>query len=783
MSYLVLARKYRPQAFEDVTGQEHVVQTLGNAIAHDRVAHAFLLCGPRGVGKTTTARLLARALNCHEGPTATPCGTCQACREIVAGSSVDVVEIDGASNNGVDNVRELREAARYLPQRDRHKVFIIDEVHMLSVAAFNALLKTLEEPPPHVKFVFATTDPQKLPDTILSRCQRHNFRRVPAGKMVERLRFICDAEGIAISDRALALVARQADGGMRDALSLLDQLLSSAGTQIEDGAVEEALGLVDRTVVHEIAGGLLERDGKRVIESLARVYDRGVDAKRLCEELAQHLRDLVYVKAIGQAPGDRGDVEQKLLVEQAGKADATQITRLFDLVHHAIRELSYAAQPRLALEVALLSAVHLAPAQGLADLAARLDAVAGALASGTAPMPKPMQAAPAPAPQRGPPQQQRAPMAPPVSHGQPPQQQRPAAPQRPVQMPTNDLLQQVEALTRGRAAPRQAGGRPAGRGTPPAGGSDEEPHGAPRAFSPPPATGPVAPPAAARPLAPPVQQQQRQAPSPPAAGGSRVPFEIPAGMPVPRGMQGGRPPEGRSGFGARPPAPNGPGPGAGRPDFRAAIAARASAPAPAPWGDDEPPPPGDEDMPSWGDEEPGFSGGEVRALPREEMPGGCATNECRDEPAPQASATAPVPAPADDPTADVHARWRDAVDGLRRENTIIGSCLSEGRLLWLRPGEVALGYPPAGHFYRSQLESTFARQVEEMLSRWFGAPTKLKLQEAAANAPASVADTERKAREERRLRLRAEAREHPAVLAVQSILGGEIDDIEVLEER
>jgi len=751
MSYLVLARKYRPQAFDDVTGQEHVVQTLANAIAQDRVAHAFLLCGPRGVGKTTTARLLARALNCAEGPTATPCGTCQPCREIVAGSSVDVVEIDGASNNGVDNVRELREAARYMPQRDRHKIFIIDEVHMLSVAAFNALLKTLEEPPPHVKFIFATTDPQKLPDTILSRCQRHNFRRVPAEKMVERLRFICEAEGISISDRALRLVARQADGGMRDALSLLDQLLSSAGTEIADGAVEEALGLVDRTVVHEIADALLDRDGRRVVEAIASVYDRGVDARRLCEELAQHLRDLVYVKAIGAAPGDRGDVEQQLLVEQAKKADAAQITRLFDLVHHAIRELSYAAQPRLALEVALLSAVHLAPAQGLADLAARLEAVAGALTGGAA--------VPAAAP-RGAPAQQMRPPAP------------PAAPQRqPAQMPTNDLLKQVEALTRGRGAPRQAGGRPPGRGTPGAGGSDEEPHGA---------RGPVgraAPPSAPSRFAPP-------------------------GTPAPRQMQRPMPAE------------------------RRPVEARPSAPPP-PWDEDEPPPPGDDDAPGWSDEDP-FAGMDVRPVEVDTSPGGCATNECRDDapappadgrraggdafdvlraaltgrapspappnraaPAPASAPTAPRAAPApgpalargDDPTAEVHVRWRDAVEALRRENPIIGSCLSEGRLLWLRPGQVALGYTPSNHFHRAQLETTFARQVEEMLSRWFGAPTKLHLQEAAADAPASVAEEQRKAREERRNRLRAEAREHPAVLAVQTILGGEIDDIEVLEER
>src|SRR5499427_10591377 len=203
MSYLVLARKWRPQKFEEMTGQEHVVRTLSNAIKLNRVVHAYLFCGARGVGKTTTARLLAKALNCEKGPTADPCGQCQPCQEIAAGSSIDVAEIDGASHNGVENVREIRENAKYLPQRDRHKIYIIDEVHMLSGAAFNALLKTLEEPPGHVKFIFATTEPHKVPDTILSRCQRHNFRRVSVADMTRRLKEICEAEKANLSDRSL----------------------------------------------------------------------------------------------------------------------------------------------------------------------------------------------------------------------------------------------------------------------------------------------------------------------------------------------------------------------------------------------------------------------------------------------------------------------------------------------------------------------------------------------------------------------------------------------------
>jgi DNA polymerase-3 subunit gamma/tau len=373
MSYLVLARKWRPQAFADMTGQEHVVRTLANAIAQGRVAHAFLFCGPRGVGKTTAARLLARALNCEKGPTAEPCGKCLPCTEIVAGTSVDVAEIDGASNNSVEDVRQIRERVTYLPQRDRHKIYIIDEVHMLSTAAFNALLKTLEEPPPHVKFIFATTEPHKLPDTILSRCQRHNFRRISAPRMVERLKQIVEAEGAKISDRALTLVVRQSEGGMRDALSLIDMVISACGREPSDEAVAEALGAVDRTAVHHICQALIQRQAKEVLTRIEDLHTRGVDFKRLAEELALYLRHLLVARTLNEAPEELADSERKAVLALAGEADPAQLARLFDLVHGAIWEVSRAAQPRLAMEVALLKCVHLAPGSAVTELLARAE--------------------------------------------------------------------------------------------------------------------------------------------------------------------------------------------------------------------------------------------------------------------------------------------------------------------------------------------------------------------------------------------------------------------------
>jgi DNA polymerase-3 subunit gamma/tau len=399
MAYLVLARKYRPQTFTAMMGQEHVVRTLSNALKSGQLAHAFLFTGPRGVGKTTAARLVAKAVNCQKGPTAEPCGECLPCVEISEGRAVDVIEIDAASNNGVDNVRDIVEAVKYQPARDRFKVFVVDEVHMLSTGAFNALLKTLEEPPPHVKFVLATTDVHKVPETILSRCQRFDFRRLTLQQIVDQLRKVTEAEGMRLSDAALALVARAAEGGMRDALSLLDQVRAACGETAGDAEVAQAIGAVDSGSVGRIVRGLVERDGGALLTELAALYERGQEMKRVAEEIVRFLRNLVVVKLVPATSLDLTDTERAEVTSLAEAADPAQITRLFDLCQRAVTEVKLAEQPRYALEVALLKGCYLAPGAQVGELIARLEELTGGAPPSSSgdpgPSPRPRTAAPA----------------------------------------------------------------------------------------------------------------------------------------------------------------------------------------------------------------------------------------------------------------------------------------------------------------------------------------------------------------------------------------------------
>jgi DNA polymerase-3 subunit gamma/tau len=297
VSYEVFARKYRPQTFDDLVGQAHVSRTLKNAVAQNRLAHAYLFVGPRGIGKTSTARILAKSLNCIHGPTVTPCGVCDNCREIAAGNSLDVIEIDGASNNSVEDVRQLRDNVRYAPAKGRYKIYLIDEVHMLSSAAFNALLKTLEEPPAHVKFIFATTEPQKVLPTILSRCQRFDLHRIPANLIAQHLQFIAGKEKITLEPAAAHAIARGAEGGLRDAESMLDQLVAFCGEKIGESDVLNIFGFTSEQTVVDLTGRILGGETPAALELLYEQSENGKDMMRLMSDLIVYLRDLLVFKA------------------------------------------------------------------------------------------------------------------------------------------------------------------------------------------------------------------------------------------------------------------------------------------------------------------------------------------------------------------------------------------------------------------------------------------------------------------------------------------------------
>ena len=399
MSYQVLARKWRPQNFDDLVGQEHVSRTLANAMASGRIHHAFLFTGARGVGKTSAARILAKALNCEVGLSSTPCNICPSCVEITNGQGIDVLEIDGASNNGVDEIRELRESIRYLPSRGRFRIIIIDEVHMLSTSAFNALLKTLEEPPPHVKFIFATTEPHKIPITILSRCQRFDFRKISLNPLVARLRLIVDAEKITISDLALTLIARRGEGSMRDALSALDQMLAFCGEIVADGDVQGLLGLVDRRLIHDTVEAIVNRESHLALETLRRIDEQGYAFRQFAQELVEALRGLILLKVTSD-PGDLLDVtteERQKLQTLSEQATVEDLQRAMTLLLRTESELAHSTFPRLLLEMTLIRLCYLPPTREIAALLGKIDELERRLGSGkgmTPPPPRP----PVPAP-------------------------------------------------------------------------------------------------------------------------------------------------------------------------------------------------------------------------------------------------------------------------------------------------------------------------------------------------------------------------------------------------
>ena len=412
MSYLVLARKKRPQTFEDVIGQRPITQTLQNAISQNRVAHAFLFTGPRGVGKTSTARILAKALNCEKGPQINPCNNCAICKEVSEVNSIDVIEIDGASNGRVEEVRELRENARYTPAKSRYKIFIIDEVHMVSNAGFNALLKILEEPPLHIVFILATTEPHKIPATILSRCQRYDFRRIPQGEITRHLRRIVDDEKIEISQRGLSIIARESEGSMRDAQSLLDRLISYGGNKIRDEEINEVLGLIDQKMLSDTIEAIADHEAGRCLEIVEQIYQFGYNIRHFCQELLQYLRNLIILKVSSHPEPFLELPEEEIgaLRRQAERFQLDQLNQLFGFLLKGEEEIAQSTFTRTMLEMTLIRMAMLRPLLPVDEIIRKLEELEkdhspsgkkvtqGSLPSGTVLPPTPERKVPPPIP-------------------------------------------------------------------------------------------------------------------------------------------------------------------------------------------------------------------------------------------------------------------------------------------------------------------------------------------------------------------------------------------------
>lgn len=389
MAYEVLARKWRPQQFADVVGQTHVTRTLKNAIETGRVAHAYMFVGSRGIGKTTSARILAKALNCEQGPTTEPCDICDSCKEVMAGNSLDVIEIDGASNNGVDQVRDLRDNARYAPARGPYKIYIIDEVHMLSTAAFNALLKTLEEPPAHVKFIFATTDVHKVLPTILSRCQRFDLRRISVQDIVGRLRNGCAEEGVQITEDALLAIARGAEGGLRDAESALDQIISFRGKEIDEEDVLAVFGLVPRHVLENMTSEILSSNVPEIINIIAEMDRSGKDLQRVVMELLEQFRNLLVVLYAEKGAASALELPESQLAfykDLASKTEAGRILRIIDTLVETDGRMRHALSKKTLLETGMIRCARAAETATINDLLKQVAELKKKASSGAVPI-------------------------------------------------------------------------------------------------------------------------------------------------------------------------------------------------------------------------------------------------------------------------------------------------------------------------------------------------------------------------------------------------------------
>ncbi len=384
MSYLVLARKWRPGSFDDIIGQDFIRDTLKNAVETKKIAHALIFSGPRGVGKTSTARIVAKALNCQSGPTPEPCSECVHCKEITDGKSLDVLEIDAASHTGVNDVREIIDNVKYLPSSARYKIYIIDEAHMLSQSAFNALLKTLEEPPPHVVFILATTEIHKVPVTILSRCQRYDFKKVRLGVMERSLTHIAGSEGIKIDPETVSLIAHEADGSVRDALSLFDQLIATFGDVIKHDEATDTLGILDRSILRSLLSAIVAKDPKSSLGLIQQAADRGVSAKRMAQDLLRAIRAAAIIKTCGDQDIDllsKDDTEDIKRLTQ-GTTEQT-LEMLFGLMLEGAEELERSYYPELVLERTVLRLCMVEPTLPIDDILERLDKLSKQIGGGT----------------------------------------------------------------------------------------------------------------------------------------------------------------------------------------------------------------------------------------------------------------------------------------------------------------------------------------------------------------------------------------------------------------
>jgi len=377
MSYIVFARKYRPQGFDEIIGQSHITTILKNAISQDRVAHAYLFTGPRGVGKTTTARIFAKALNCEKGPTIKPCNTCTACQEITKATSLDILEIDGASNRGIDEIRNLRENVKFSPSKGKFKIYIIDEVHMLTPEAFNALLKTLEEPPPHVKFIFATTQPHKVPSTILSRCQRFDFRRIATRDILGNLKQIAKEENIGIKDEALGLIAKYSDGSLRDAQVTLDQIASFSSGKVGEDDVTRMLGLVDDEILFGLSGAIGKKDAHLALKIIDRISNEGKDIVQVVLAMIEHFRNIAIIKVASDAGPliDAGSDKIEAYRQESQKFTVEEILYVIYTMSNTIDFIRKTSLARIPLEAAVVKLARRDSIVGLAQMAGKVEAL------------------------------------------------------------------------------------------------------------------------------------------------------------------------------------------------------------------------------------------------------------------------------------------------------------------------------------------------------------------------------------------------------------------------